>query len=189
MRIKYNSPIILTYAFICVVVLIISEYVFPPFRNIFTVMGSFGSISNPLNFFRLFSHIIGHGGWEHLLGNFTFILLLGPILEEKYGSKQLLWMILVTAGITGGLNIILFDSGLLGASGIVFMLIVLSSISNAKGGEIPLTFILVAGLYIGTEILNSINMDNISQFAHILGGLCGALFGFGMQTANKHPNG
>ena len=185
MRIKYNSPAILTYALISVVVLVLSEYLFPPTRGLFTVSGSYGSLLNPLNFFRLFSHIAGHGSWSHLLGNFTFILLLGPMLEERYGSGKLILMILLTGAVTGLLNIILFSSGLLGASGIVFMLIILSSISNAKSGEIPLTFILVAALYIGTELLNSLRLDNISQFAHILGGICGALFGFSLGSSSS----
>ena len=116
------------------------------------------------------------------------ILLIGPILEEKYGGKRLLIMILATGLLTGVL-VVLFNRGpLLGASGIAFMLIVLSSISNAKDGSIPLTFILIMVLYIGNEFLNSLKGDVISQqtsqFAHIIGGLCGAVFGFAFNKEN-----
>ena len=134
--------------------------------------------TNPVSIFSLFSHVIGHGSLDHLLGNMTFILLLGPIVEEKYGSRFTLLMIVLTAFITGILNISFFNTGLLGASGIVFMLILLVSFTNVNGGQIPLTFILVALLFIGKEILQSLQADQVSQFAHIIGGVCGSIFGF-----------
>ena len=88
-------------------------------------------------------------------------------------------MILVTAIITGLLNAALFDTGGIGASGVVFMMILLGSFVNVQSGKIPLTFILVMLLFLGKEIYNGlVSDDNISQFAHILGGLCGGAFGF-----------
>jgi hypothetical protein len=87
-------------------------------------------------------------------------------------------MISITALITGALNILLFPKALLGASGVVFMMILLASFTNFKKGEIPLSFILVLILYLGREILNSFSANSISEFAHIAGGFCGSLFGF-----------
>lgn len=178
MKIKYNAPVILNFALICVLVLVGSESLGDSVKSLF-VVGNSIDFANPLDYFRLVSHIAGHAGWDHLIGNFTFILLIGPILEEKYGSRALLGMMLATGLITGILNVTFFSTGLLGASGIVFMFIVLSSISNAKAGEIPLTFILIAGLYIGKEFITSATQtDNVSHFAHIIGGVCGGIFGF-----------
>jgi membrane associated rhomboid family serine protease len=55
----------------------------------------------------------------------------------------------------------------------------LSSFTNFSHGEIPLTFIFVLILYLGVQLLNVFSSDdNISQFAHIVGGLCGSIFGF-----------
>lgn len=174
MKIKYNAPVILTFTLICVVVLAVGG----PLENLF-VVGASMNPANPIDYFRLISHIAGHADWNHLIGNFTFILLIGPILEEKYGSSTLLVMMLLTGLITGILNVLFFPTGLLGASGIVFMFILLSSISNAKAGEIPLTFILIAALYIGKEVITAATQtDNVSHFAHIIGGVCGAAFGF-----------
>ncbi|BDD05413.1 rhomboid family intramembrane serine protease [Aureibacter tunicatorum] len=177
MKVTYNSPVVLTYAFLSVIVMILGYMT--GFRSMsYFMVGSHMDFLNPLDYFRLFSHVLGHSNWSHLLGNFTFILLLGPLLEEKYGSKQLLVMILFTALITGILNILLFDHGLLGASGIVFMMILLSSIVNAQEHTIPLTFILVAVLFLGKEVFDIFKNDQVSQFAHIIGGVCGAVFGF-----------
>ena len=72
-----------------------------------------------------------------------------------------------------------------GASGIVFMLIVLSSFTSVKQGEIPLTALLVLGLYLGQEIINGLtSLDSISQITHIIGGAMG--FIFGLTTKGKH---
>jgi membrane associated rhomboid family serine protease len=126
----------------------------------------------------LFTHAIGHSGWQHLFNNFSIILLIGPILEENYGSSSLLVMIAITALVTGVLNILFFTRGLRGASGIVFMMILLASFTNFNKGEIPLTFILILIIYLGREVFDSFSSNNISEFAHIVGGFCGSLFGF-----------
>src|SRR5690606_38086157 len=97
------------------------------------------SLSQPVSLITLFTHVAGHASLEHLLGNLTFVLLLGPIIEEKYGGGPLLIMILITALVTGLLNVVFFHTGLLGASGVVFMLILLVSFTNTRSGEIPLT--------------------------------------------------
>lgn len=177
MSIKYNSPVILTFALICTAVFFLDKFLAGTLMGFFSV-GTTVDITNPLSIFSLFSHVIGHGSIDHLLGNMTFILLLGPIMEEKYGSKFTLFMILITALITGLLNVTFFDTGLLGASGIVFMLILLVSFTNTNGGQIPLTFILVALLFVGKEVIQIMGNDQVSQFAHIIGGVCGSAFGF-----------
>jgi len=140
------------------------------------------SMTDPVTYFRFVSHAIGHANWPHLVGNFTLILLIGPILEEKYGSQDIFIMMLVTALITGVLQFFFFQTGLLGASGIVFMLIILSSFSNYQAGTIPLTFIIIAILFMGQEIVSALGAeDGVSQFAHIMGGICGGLFGFSLE--------
>ena len=178
MRITYNAPVTLTFAMISTLVLMIDLVTGAGLTETFFVVGGTMSLTNPVDYVRLVTHAVGHAGWAHLVSNFAFILLLGPILEEKYGSGSLLFMMVVTALVTGILNILLFSTGLLGASGIVFMMILLSSFTNFRRGEIPLTFILVVLLYLTREIITASQTDNISQFAHIAGGLCGSLFGF-----------
>jgi len=91
---------------------------------------------------------------------------------------------LATALLTGILTITLFSYGVLGASGIVFMLIILSSVTNFKKGELPVTFVLVVFLYLGKEIIQSLNPDQVSQFGHIIGGIFGGIFGF-FYSKNK----
>lgn len=178
MKIRYNSPVILTFAIISTCILILSNYSGGHLIRNFFVNYPDMDFSNPLTYLRIFSHALGHHDWNHLIGNFTLILLIGPILEEKYGSKRLLTMMTIAAGVTGLFNSLLFTSGLLGASGIVFMFIILGSFTNFKSGDIPLTFILVVMFFLTNEFIEAFRQDNISQFAHITGGICGSIFGF-----------
>ncbi|PCJ19499.1 MAG: rhomboid family intramembrane serine protease [Candidatus Cloacimonadota bacterium] len=178
MKLRYNSPVILTFTFLSIAVMATIHFTQSQFIDSLFSVGTTMDFYNPLDYFRLVSHVSGHANWPHLIGNFSYILLLGPLIEEKYGSWSTLQMILVTAIFTSIINIIFFNNGLHGASGIVFMLILLSSMSNFKSGEVPLTFLMVAIFYIGGEVTNSFKADNISQFGHIFGGICGSFFGF-----------
>jgi membrane associated rhomboid family serine protease len=176
MKLQYNSPVILTFSLVAVAIRLLNT-VFPDTIYFFAMAGRM-SLSSPLTYFRLLSYVLGHADWGHLLGNLSFILLLGPILEEKYGSVPILIMMGLTAFFSGLISILFFQTGGLGASGIVFMLILLASIVDVKEGTIPLTFVLVAAIFIGREIVNSLNPDNVSQLGHIIGGAFGAFFGF-----------
>jgi rhomboid protease GluP len=77
-------------------------------------------------------------------------------------------------------------TALLGASGIVFMMIVMASLSGMRDGYIPITLILVLVLYLGGEVINGITVsDNVSQLTHIIGGLCGAFLGLSMSRSGR----
>ena len=182
MRIKYNAPTVLTFALMCALVLLLSNTILRGLAETWFMVPGRGSFSpaSVRNWICLFTHIAGHASWTHLISNFSLILLIGPMLEENYGSRSLLVMIFITALITGVLNVLLFRTSLMGASGVVFMMILLSSFTNFSKGEIPLTFILVLVLYLGAQLADSLKAgdNNISYFAHIAGGFCGSLFGF-----------
>lgn len=189
MRIRYNAPVTLTFALAATLLLIIDSALGTHIiLRYFTVPGrgqfNWGDI---LGYARLFTHAFGHASWAHLIGNFSFILLLGPILEEKYGSLPILLMMFATALITGFINVIFFTTGLLGASGIAFMMILLISFTNIKSGDIPLTFILVLLVYLVQQIVAAVGVNNISEMAHIIGGLCGSVFGFLLPEGRTKP--
>lgn len=181
---QYNSPVILTFTLLSFSALVISTisdaanwYIFSVYRSSFT---------DPLFYVRLFTHVLGHASFEHYFNNFLTILLIGPMLEEKYGSKTLLKILLITALGTGILHIILFNSALLGASGIVFALILLASYANFEKGRIPITFLLVISIFLGREIVGAfIFNDNIARMTHVFGGVIGAVSGYYYNTKRK----
>ena len=179
-KIQYNSPVILTFAIASFAALLLgyltngasTTLLFCTYRS---------SLLDPLMYLRLFGHVLGHANLEHYTNNMILILLVGPMLEEKYGSKVILTMICMTALITGVVNSLFFTTGLLGASGIAFMMIILASMASAKEGRIPLTLILAIVVYLGQEVVNGLfTKDNVSQLTHIIGGVCGGVFGMTM---------
>ncbi len=149
------------------------------------------SLLSPLTWLRAFTHIFGHVDLAHLVGNMSYLLLIGPMLEEKYGSKTLAAVAAITALATSLVNFIFFPSvALCGASGVVFAFILLSSFTSFKEGEIPLTFILVAVFFIGQQIIEGITVrDNISNMAHIVGGIVGGLLGYFLNVQTKFGSG
>lgn len=175
---SYNSPLILSFAFISLAVLLLGFLTGGrSTRLLFCVYRS--SLGNFLTYPRFILHVFGHSSWEHYISNMMILLVIGPAMEEKYGSGMLFWGFIITAFITGLCQWIFFpSSAVLGASGIVFMLIVLSSLSGIRDGAIPLTLLFVLILYLGKELLNGLTLnDSVSQLSHIIGGICGAVFG------------
>ncbi len=178
-KISYNAPVTLTFSLLALIALLLDGFTGGwTTRSLFSVYRC--SLADPLAWFRFFGHVLGHSGYAHYMGNIVLILVLGPNLEDRFGSWDVLWAILMTALISGLIQFIFFPgSALLGASGIVFMMILLSSFGGVYNGVIPITLILVAVFYLGGELWNAIFVDdNVSQLTHIIGGLCGTVFGF-----------
>lgn len=185
-RLAFNSPAVLGFAGVCLVAMVLNLLTDGASnRTLFSVYRA--PLTNPLTWLRMVCHVFGHADWNHLLNNMMYVLLVGPMLEEKYGSVNLILVMLATALLTGLANFIFFPGTmLLGASGIVFALILLSSITRTEGGAIPVTFILVAILYIGQQVWQAITVrDNVSYMAHIAGGAVGAGLGFLLNKAGK----
>ena len=184
--IRFNAPVILTFALLSLLALLLGNWTNgAATHQYFSVYRS--SLSDPLTYVRFIGHVLGHADYEHYMGNMLLLLLVGPGLEEKYGSGTTVWMILVTALVTGLVHFVFFPgSALLGASGVVFMMIVLSSFTAMRRGEIPVTLILVVIFYLGGEIMDGLfKKDNISQITHIVGGLCGLIFGFTVRRGRR----
>ncbi len=175
---SYNSVVILSFFFICFILLIL-DYMFRHKISNFLALRR-GSIFNPMTYIRFISNSLVSKDWSHFRNNFLYILLLGPMLEEKYGSLVLLEMMLITSVASSIMVLIFSDRGGLGASDITFMMIVLSSIVNIQSGKIPITLILIILFYVidevGKELLHK--NDNISHLAHIVGAICGFVFGY-----------
>ena len=179
--IHYNAPVVLSFAFLSLIALGLGFLTGgETTTKFFSVYRS--SFSDPLTYVRLFCHGLGHASYSHYIGNIMLMLVIGTTLEDKYGSKKLLFCILITALISGLVQVFFFPgTALLGASGIVFMMIVLSSLSGMKNGSIPLTLILVVILYLGGELWDAVTVrDSVSQLTHIVGGTCGAVLGLMM---------
>lgn len=178
-RITFNSPMILGFAGLCFIVMILN-YVTGGVSNQAVFVTYHSPLTSPMTYVRLFTHVLGHSGWEHFIGNMSYILLLGPMLEEKYGSMRILQIIAITAFVTGVMNYVFFwDVVLCGASGVCFAFILLASFTSFREGEIPITVILVAAIFLGQQIYEGIVVqDDISNMSHVFGGIVGGVLGF-----------
>ncbi|MCR5510976.1 MAG: rhomboid family intramembrane serine protease [Lachnospiraceae bacterium] len=178
-KLTFNAPVILAIVGISFLATLLNyltaglagKFVFTTYRS---------SLLSPMTWIRAFTHIFGHADWSHFVGNMSYLLLIGPMLEEKYGTKTLAGVVAITAFATSLANYVLFPNvALCGASGVVFAFILLSSFTSFNEGEIPLTFILVAVFFIGQQILEGLLVkDNISNLAHIVGGIIGGFLGY-----------
>ena len=86
-KITFNSPVVLGFIFISLAVLILGFATLGK-SNELLFMTYHSALTNPLTYVRFFTHVLGHGGWEHYIGNAAYILLLGPMLEEKYDQRE-----------------------------------------------------------------------------------------------------
>ncbi len=182
-KITLNSPVVLLFALACG-----GAYVANIFSNGWALANLFTITSlpwnQPMTYVRLICHIFGHTSIEHLYGNMLLFLLIGPLLEEKYGSLNIAIVILITAVVTGIAHIFLSpDTLLCGASGVVFAFILLAGVTGSGSG-VPLTMIIVAAMYITKSLYDGFNSPQISQMAHILGGIIGGVFGMVMKGKN-----
>ncbi len=178
-RLTYNAPVTLTFVLLCFVATLLN-YITQGASNVLLFMTYHSSLTNPLTYLRFFTHVLGHSGWAHFIGNASYLLLLGPMLEEKHGGDNILKIIIVTALVTGIINYIFFPRvALCGASGVVFAFILLTSFTSFREGEIPISFVLVALIYLGQQVYDGIFLnDNISNMAHIAGGIVGSITGY-----------
>ena len=184
-KIVFNSPVVLSFAIISAVALLLN-YITGGWTNTYIFSVWRGSFTDPMSYVRLFTHVLGHADVNHYANNMVLFLLVGPLLEEKYGSKQLLSVIAAVALITGIIHIIVSpNTALLGASGVVFAFIILASVTGTGKG-IPLTTVIVALIYITQQVYQGVtSADSISQLTHIVGGAIGGIYGLAIRGKGK----
>ena len=89
-RLSFNSPVILGFTLACFIVLILDKVTGSASTlALFSVYRS--SLASPFTYIRFFGHVLGHASWDHFFGNIMMLLVVGPLLEEKYGSANILF--------------------------------------------------------------------------------------------------
>ena len=186
-KIDIDAPFTLTFAFLCLIVQILHSLIGQKFIiNYFSIMPfKYFVWTNPGHYIRIFSQIVGHTGWEHLTGNMINLLLVGPACEREFGFKNLSKLVGYVC-IASSIAHMLFaneTSVQLGASGVVFMLILLNSLVSLRTGTIPLTFVLQVCLWVNKEIIAQLFVvgsgeDSVSHVAHLSGAIVGTVMGY-----------
>lgn len=188
-RLSFNAPVTLCFIALCFIATLLGVVSGGSLSTMFFTAYRL-QVLNPLSWLRCVTSTMGHAGWEHFFNNMLYIILLGPILEEKYGSKVMIISIVLSGlATTLAITVLAPNTGVIGASGVVFAWILMSSFTSFREGTIPVTFVLVFVFYIGQEVLNGVvARDNISQMGHIVGGLVGSSIGFLKNNKGKQSD-
>lgn len=126
----------------------------------------------------LFTHMVAHAGWGHLIGNYTFGLAPMMYVERQYGRKGLMNLFFL-CGLTGALmNVIVHgDVPCIGSSGAIFGMMAVACVTF---GRSALEHLLALGLLL-CVLVPQICMapfsflTGIAHWAHIGGALGGIL--------------
>ncbi|CAE7211065.1 Rhbdl2 [Symbiodinium sp. CCMP2456] len=141
------------------------------------------SLSSPLTAWRLFSHSLGHGGWDHLQHNLMLLCLVGPPCERHYGSTAV-FRVLICCSVAVAISHWTFgprNAQIFGLSGNVFALITLNGFAGFTGRKaLPATALLTMVLWLAGEIgpLLHGKADGISHASHLVGALFGSYCGY-----------
>ena len=187
-RIRLGAPLTLLVAAGCV----LGTYL--PGASHFGISGGLGSLVLPWTWLRLITWPFVHADTTHLLGNMMFFLLLSPNLEKKQGWPEYIFCLLATALVIGIGHLAFGHSNtmLIGASGWVFMMILLSTFVGNEPGTISIPTLIVGGLYAWQEVRAALTPNQVSQYAHLLGGACGLIYGMlgsGQRPASNPASG
>ena len=98
-RLTYNAPVTLTFVLLCFAATLLN-YMTQGASNALLFMTYHSSLTNPLTYLRFFTHVLGHSGWVHFIGNASYLLLLGRILEENHCGYYIFMIILFPGLVT-----------------------------------------------------------------------------------------
>ena len=87
LTIRFNAPVVLTFALLSLAALLLDGLTGGvSTTRYFCVYHS--PLSDPLTYLRLFTHVLGHSGYSHYMGNMLLLLLVGPPVEDRFGSRN-----------------------------------------------------------------------------------------------------
>ncbi len=185
LKFAMDAPVTLTFALISLILYLLDSLAFKGSlaqKILLSPTCQTGSlpfvVSQPVSFFRLILYAFSAVNWTALLANLLFVLLLGPAMEERYGSLVIGIMMGVSILFSGVLNAAFCPQSLKGCTSLVFMMIFLNSFMSFSKKKIPLSFIMIFALYIAYGILDKSTGNLLGTIVCVAGGLCGSLFAF-----------
>ena len=177
-RYSVTSFFLLVTGFVFLLMLITTAINFDQVKTLFQFGAMYGPIIRlfPEQFWRLFSAIFVHIGWEYFIVNMISLYFLGQQVEEIFGSKQF-FLLYLLSGMMGNLFVFAFTSKVLAAGastslyGLFAAIIVLRYATRSpyiqQLGQSYLTLFVI-------NIIGSILIPGISLAGHIGGAVGGA---------------
>ena len=191
-KINFDACVSICFCVAALVIFFIDNFAIKNYslvQNIFSAPGAKGAenafnFSSPSDYLRLFIFALGNENFLQVLFSCAFILPFGALMEERYGSPAVAFMIVICAFVSGVLNACLVPQSLCGAASVAIMLILLSSITSIAKNEIHLSSLLTLALCLGGNLYlcaqkNGLNRFGvISVFVQLAGALCASMAGF-----------
>lgn len=181
----FDAPVTIVFCLISVILFAFDTFVFKGTLNErilsspTTISGTLPfMISKPASYFRLILYAFSASNFILLLSNLLFLLMLGPAMEERYGSVVIGIMTGVSVLFSGVLNACFCETSLRGCMPVIFMMIFLNSFMSFSKKKIPVSFILIFILYTAKETAGKKLSETVGLIICISGGLCGSLFAF-----------
>ena len=189
-KVAYDAPVTLSFVIVCTIIFLLNLLLAKSgkaegLQSLLASPTNQGGVlpfipSSPVSYLRLLFYIFGAGGKavsaSVMFTNLILIMLLGPAMEERYGSVIIGIMIFVSALFSGVLNACFCETSLVGAVPLVSMMIFLNAFMSFSKKKFPLSFGVVMVLFI---VLQSVSgLGAVKIIICIAGGLCGSLFAF-----------
>lgn len=182
----YDAPVTLTFSLVCIVVFLIDTFLLKNYLAQHILLSPTSgsglmpfSFSDPVSYPRLILYVFGSESITLLLANLVLILLLGPFVEEYYGSVVVGIMMAVSILFSGVINACFCVTSLQGPTVIVFMMIFLNGFIAISKKKLPLSFIVVCLMIIAFGWLENkpagIASSLVTVLINVAGGLCGSL--------------
>ena len=185
LKFSYDAPVTITFSLVCIIVYLLDTFLLKGYlsNNILCSPTCSGgvlpfSFKEVLSYPRLILYVFSSPSIEILLSNLIFILLLGPSMEERYGSVVIGIMIAFSSLFSGVLTACFSLVSLRGAAPVVFMMIFLNAFMAFSKKKFPMSFVMVLGMFIAVEIISKGNSGLVSVLINVAGGLCGSLVAF-----------
>ena len=185
LKFVYDAPVMLTFALAVLVIFVLDTFVVKgklAEKWLLSPTSAEGSLpfafSDFTSIFRLFLHVLGGRDIPFLICNLIFILLLGPEMEERYGSVIIGIMIFVAALFSGVLNACFCKIPVSGSEPVVFMLILRCAMMHLSRSTVSASALVVIILFAVMLVLRKNPNGVVGVVITLAGGLCGSLFAF-----------
>ena len=185
LKFVYDAPVMLTFALAVLVIFVLDTFVVKgklAEKWLLSPTSAEGSLpfafSDFTSIFRLFLHVLGGRDIPFLICNLIFIRLLGPEMEERYGSVIIGIMIFVAALFSGVLNACFCKIPVSGSEPVVFMLILRCAMMHLSRSTVSASALVVIILFAVMLVLRKNPNGVVGVVITLAGGLCGSLFAF-----------
>lgn len=181
----FDSPVTISFSLLSVLLFVLNCFAIKGTLDV-KILTSPTTSAGPIPFMatqissylRLFLYAFGSQNFVGLLSNLLFLLMLGPVMEERYGSLVIGIMMAVSVLFSGVLNTCFCETSLQGCMPIIFMMIFLNSFMSFSKKKIPVSFLVIFVFYIAREVSGKTFSEIVGLIICITGGLCGSLFAF-----------